>query len=240
MTVSTLSMWSCLLFNLKNGLFLSNLFTVLSLYHLYLPVIIMITFLSFLRERDFRPDTSTWTLDPPFSAFSRIWLIHSFWYLQFIFPRGLESSSSHTHWKVWMCICWVSEWISRSSLAPGSPQASAPSDFPVIAILERVVYTCCVSIPNSHLLLNFCILTYYYAVEFPLVVINYLPNIYSLSKLLDSTWYPATFDTADHSGWRVRESLFVWLFYHSILILLSVSNPFSFLSNFSYCSIPIF
>ena len=127
MTVSTLSMWSCLLFNLKNGLFLSNLFTVLSLYHLYLPVIIMIMFLSFLRERDFRPDTSTWTLDPTFSAFSRIWLIHSFWYLQFIFPHGLESSSSHSYTLKSMNVYLLGEWMNQQIFfSPWVPSSFCP------------------------------------------------------------------------------------------------------------------
>ena len=189
----------------------------------------MTTFLSFFRERDFRPDTSTWTLNLSFSAFSRIWLIHSFWlssvYLYSFLPFGLESSSSHSHTLKSINVYLLGEWMNQQVFfSPWVPSSSAPSDFPFIAILERVVCTCCVGLPNSHLFLNFWNLTYYYAVEFPLVVISSLPNIYSLSKLLDSACYPATFDTADHSGSCGRESLFIWLFFnHSILILLSPS-----------------
>lgn len=69
----TPSTWSCLLFKVKNGLFIGNLLTILSLYQVYLSMVIMTSFPSCIRESDFRPKTSTWTLDP------RIWLIHSFW-----------------------------------------------------------------------------------------------------------------------------------------------------------------
>lgn len=55
---------------------------------------------------------------------------------------------------------------------------------------------------------------------------------------LDSTWFPAPFDTADHRCWHLRQ--LVWLSQqHSVLILLSFSDPLNFPSNFAYCSIPI-
>lgn len=71
--------------------------------------------------------------------------------------------------------------------SPWAPRAPSISYFPIIATLERVVHAGCISLPDSHLFLNFCNLTsYQQAVEFPFVLTNYLPNIYPLSKFLDS------------------------------------------------------
>lgn len=121
------------------------------------------------------------------------------------------------------------------------PQASALWYFPIIAILllERVVYTGCVSLPNSQLFLNFCNLTsYHHTVGFPLLVTNYLPSIFVpfLLILLDFLLHVILLTT----GADTLENLFVWLSqHHSVLILPSFSDPFSFHSNFSYYSISI-
>lgn len=159
-SVFSTSTWSCLLFH-KNGFSLVT-------YLLFSPsikcisVFIMISLPSCLRERNVRPDTSTRTLEPSFLTFSRT-LTHKFLLVIFSFSTNsfplvcIFSHLTHTHWKIYMSICWLlTEWISRSFLNPGFSQTSSFCYFPIIAVLVRVVYTGCVSLPSSHLFLNLC------------------------------------------------------------------------------------
>lgn len=129
------STWSCLLFH-KNGFSLVT-------YFLFSPSIkcisvsIMISLPSCLRERNVRPVTSTRTLDPSFLAFSGT-LTHTFLLVIFNFCTNSFpvvcrfTHLTHTHWKIYMCICWVlTEWISRSFLNPGFSQYLPSVTFPL-------------------------------------------------------------------------------------------------------------
>lgn len=133
----------------------------------------------------------------------------------------------------------LGEWIKQHIFFTCFPQASALCYVPITAILilESVVYTGCVSLPNSHLFLNFYNLTsYYHTIEFPLLVTSYLPWIFVpfLSILLDFLLHWVLLTT----GADTLENICL-AFTASFCLDSSFSDLFSFLSDFSCHSISI-
>lgn len=177
---------------------------------------------------------------PPFLA---VWFINSFWLslVCLLIPSSwsIDLLMLLIHTEKYKCVYLLGEWIKQHIFFTCFPQASALCYIPITAILilESVVYTGCVSLPNSHLFLNFCNLTSYYpTIEFPPLVTSYLPWIFVpfLSILLDFLLHWVLLTT----GADTLENICL-AFTASFCLDSSFSDLFSFLSDFSCHSISI-